>query len=128
MTKSKRILITALTIIGDSLVTFVVFILLVIGFGTTPKMSCQITKPATIENIEQACRDYIPYFSNIFMIEILVGFVIIALTNYFIFKAIFKKNFVATFIALAIYIITIGLLYNFLYQNYIELNISNLEC
>lgn len=117
-----------MTIIGDGIITFIVFILLVIGFGTAPKMSCQITGPVTSENLEKACREYIPYFSNMFLIEILVGFVIIALTNYFIFKAIFEKNFIATFIVLAVYIIIIGLIYNFLYQDYIELNLSNLEC
>jgi hypothetical protein len=112
----------------DGVVTFIVFFLLVIGFGTTPKMSCQITEPATVENVEKAFREYLPYFSKMFMIEILAGFVIIALTNYFIFKSIYKKPFVATFIALTVYIITIGLIYNYLYQDFIDLNISNWEC
>ncbi len=116
------------TIIGDCVVTFIVFFLLVIGFGTAPKISCQITEPATMENVEKACREYLPYFSLMFMIEILAGFVTIALTNYFIFKSIYKKPFVVTFIALAVYIITIALIYNLLYQNFIDRNVSNLEC
>ncbi len=108
--------------------TFIVFFLLVIGFGTTPKISCQITEPATAENVEKACREYLPYFNQMFMTEIIVGFVIIALTNYFIFKSIYKKPFVATLISLIAYIITIAIIYNLLYQNYIDLNLSNLEC
>lgn len=117
-----------LTMIGEGIVTFIVFFLLVIGFGTAPKISCQITEPATVENVEKACREYIPYFNQMFMIEILAGFIIIALTNYFIFKSIYKNPFVATIISISIYIIAIALIYNCLYQNYIDLNVSNLEC
>lgn len=128
MTKHRKIITTVLTIAGDAILTFIVFFFLLIYFGTTPKISCGMTGSITAENVEKACREYLPFFHPILMLEIFIGLILIGVSNYFIFRPLFKKPYVATAVVLTAYVILIGLLYCFLYNDFITSNVSNLEC
>lgn len=128
MTRNRKIITTVLTIAGDGIVTFIIFFLLLIYFGTTPKISCELTGFRTAENVEKACRDYLPFFHPILMMEIIIGLILIGLSNYFIFRPLYKKPLVATLVVLTVYIILIGLIYCFLYHDFITRNVSSLEC
>jgi hypothetical protein len=111
MTINSKIITIVLTIAGDAIVTFIVFCFLLIYFSTTPKISCEHTGPKTAESVEKACREYLPFFNLILMSEIFIGLILIGVSNYFIFRPLFKKPLVAMIVALIAYIILVGLIY-----------------
>lgn len=82
MKRKNNKIIVLLVIILNLAIVFSVFVFFVIGFGTAPRIDCAHELNSAKE-IDEACRNQIPFFHKMFMVEIFIGLIIIVVSNYF---------------------------------------------
>jgi hypothetical protein len=108
-------------IVIDCIISFIVFFLLIIGFGTMPKISSYYEN-TDINSIKDEAQNYLLKTSKMFIVEILVGLAIILMLNYVILKNNFKNPFKHSVVIGVLYLIIFITLYFYLCQEFIQKN------
>lgn len=107
----------------DGIITFINFFLLWIGFETMPRVTGQASNK-TAEEMKTEVENYLFEVSSMFLIEILIGLVILFIVNYFLLKSNFNKPFKTTVIICVSYLIIIISIYFYFCHDLIQRNIN----
>jgi len=116
----KKAGVITLLILIDGIISFIVFFLFTIGFGT---MSA-IGSVENLQILKQEANSYFWETCPMFISEIMIGLALICISNFFLIKLISKRYKVIVLIVAGLYLILFISLYFYFCNDYINRNIG----